>query len=168
MATFLDITGLEQFSKFFVFIFVWLGVYSLLSYTKIIQNHAINIIIGMILALFVLFSPIVTGAIIHIAPWFAVALIFMMLFGVLASSFGGSELAQYSHLKSILMILVIGALIIGIFSYIREQTIVPGDEGGEQDFTKTTNVIFHPKVIGIVFISLLSVFTIVLLAGKTS
>jgi len=78
MATFLDVTGLEQFSNFFVFIFVWLTVYALLTYSKVIQNHAINIILGLIVGFFVLLSPIVSASIRYMAPWFAVFLILIL------------------------------------------------------------------------------------------
>lgn len=168
MATFLDITGLEQFSSFFVFIFVWLAVYALLMYSKVIQSHAINIIIGLIIALFVLFSPVATGAIRFIAPWFAVVLIFIMLITVLVHSFGAGELASYTHLKGIFIIVIIIVLAIGFLSFIREQTPLPGDtESGEEiDLTKTTNVIFHPKILGMIFVLLVAIFTIALLAGK--
>ncbi len=169
MATFLDLTGLEHFSKFFVFIFVWLGVYGLMLYSKVIQNHAVNIILGLIIAFFVVLSPIATGAIQFIAPWFAVVLIFVMLISVLVMSFGAGDLASYTHIKSIMLVLVIGTLVVGFFSYIREQVTVPGDEEGiETDYTKTVNVIFHPKVIGVSFLLLVSIFTVALLAGKTS
>lgn len=170
MATFLDITGLEQFSSFFVFIFVWLAVYALLMYSKVIQSHAINIVIGLIIALFVLFSPVATGAIRFIAPWFAIILIFLMLITVLINSFGAGDIASYSHLRGIFLVVILGILIIGFLSFIREQTVVPGDnetiDKEDIDFTKTTNVIFHPKILGMIFILLVAIFTIALLAGK--
>ena len=54
MATFLDITGLQQFSTIFVFIFVWLVVYAILTYSKILgENKAIHVIIGLVIALLV-------------------------------------------------------------------------------------------------------------------
>lgn len=168
MATFLDITGLEQFSGFFVFIFVWLAVYALLMYSKVIKNHAINIIIGLIIALFVLFSPVATGAIRFIAPWFAVALVFLMLITTLIHSFGAGDLAAYSHVKGIFLVIILGILLIAFLAFFREQTVLPGENetADEIDFTKTTNVVFHPKMLGMIFILLVAVFTIALLAGK--
>ena len=170
MATFLDLTGLEQFSRFLVFIFVWLSVYAMLSYSKVIQNHAINIILGLIIGLFVLLSPVLTGAIRFIAPWFAVILVFIMLITVLVTSFGAGDLSSYMHLKSVFSVLIIGALIIGFFGYLRQSTLVPGDNESvtDRDYTQTINVLFHPNIIGMVFISLVSVFTIALLAGRSS
>jgi len=170
MATFLDLTGLEQFSKFFVFIFVWLSVYAMLSYSRVIQNHAINIILGMIIGLFVLLSPVLSGAIRFIAPWFAVALVFIMLISVLVTSFGAGDMPSYIHLKNIFIVLIIGTIIVGFFGYIRENTIVHGDNESvsDRDYTKTINVLFHPNIIGMIFLALVSVFTIALLAGKSS
>ena len=79
MATFLDIAGLQHFSSFFVFIFVWLAVYAILTYSKVLgDNKGIHIVMGLIIGLLVLFSPIATGTIEYIAPWFAVVLIFVI------------------------------------------------------------------------------------------
>ncbi len=168
MATFLDVTGLEQFANFFVFIFVWLTVYALLTYSKFIQNHAINIILGLIVGLFVLLSPIVSGAIRYMAPWFAVFLILIMVVTVLIQSFGAGDLSSIAHLRIIVIVLIIGGFVLGFAAYLREQVLLPGDNGTEMDYTNTVHVLFHPKIIGMVFLLIVAVFTIALLAGKTS
>ena len=56
---------------------------------------------------------------------------------------------------------------------IRTEVKVPGDvdENGNQimedSYMTTSNFIFHPKVMGIIFILLVAIFTVALLAGKT-
>jgi|TARA_B100001971_G_C18104350_1_gene490655 hypothetical protein len=169
MATFLDLTGLEQFSSFFVFIFVWLMVWAILSYAKTFgDNKAVSILIGLVISVFVLLSPTVTGAIAYIAPWVALVFVFVMLLKLVLHSFGATDMDLYAPLKSVFMVIIIIALIVGVMSYIRDRTVLPGDEDGsvEYDFTKATNVVFHPKVLGIIFIFVIAVFTIALLVGK--
>jgi len=168
MATFLDVSGLEYFSSFFVFIFVWLGIYAILAYSKIVQNKSISILIGLLIGVFVLFSPTATGAIQYIAPWFAVVLIFIMLAGLVIKSFGATDLEAYSSLRGVLLVIVVIVLVVGVLSYVREQTVVPGDNetSAEWDYKKTGTLLFHPKVLGMLFILLIAVFTIALLAGK--
>ncbi|MBW2983880.1 hypothetical protein KY361_02095 [Candidatus Woesearchaeota archaeon] len=169
MATFLDVTGLQYFSNFFVFIFVWLAIYAILGYTKILgENKGIHIILGLVIALLVILSPIATGAIAFISPWFALVFVFLIFIMMALKVFGAStaDLAASSQLKVAFLAFIFLILIVGIFAYIREQAAIPSGE--EIDYQKTTSVIFHPKVLGIVFVLLIAVFTIVLMAGKAT
>jgi hypothetical protein len=167
MATFLDVTGLQYFSNFFVFIFVWLVLYAILGYSKILgDNKAIHIILGLIVALLVIVSPIATGVIAFISPWFALLFVFIIFIVVALKIFGasGAEIATSGQLKTAFMAFAFLILIIGAFAYIREQAAIP--EGEDIDYSKTVSVVFHPKVLGIVFVLLIAVFTIVLMVGK--
>ena len=167
MATFLDIGGLEQFSTFFVFIFVWLAVYAILTYSKVLgDNKAIHIVIGLIIALLVLFSPIATGAIEYIAPWFAVVFIFVIFVTIALKLFGATEAESLGSLRTITFIVIIIIMVIGALSYVRQQITAPGDNETSIDYSKTTTIIFHPKILGILFILIIAVFTIALMAGK--
>ena len=38
----------------------------------------------------------------------------------------------------------------------------------EANYARTGNFVFHPKVMGIIFVLLVAIFTIALLAGKAS
>ncbi len=171
MATFLDISGLEHFSKFFVFLFVWLIVYALLQYTKILgedkANQGISVILGLIVALFVLFSPIATGIIQYITPWFAVIFIFIVLAGIglkmmgaSASDIGGPQV------KTLIGVVIVIVLIVGSLSYVRDNISVPGDNETSADYSESSNFIFHPSVLGAIFILVIAVFTVALLAKK--
>jgi hypothetical protein len=167
MATFLDVTGLQYFTNFFVFIFVWLVVYAILGFTKVLgDNKGIDIILGLVVALLVILSPIATGAIAFISPWFALLFVLLVFVLVALKVFGvsTSDLASAGQLKMVFLAVVLLLLVVGLLAYIREESSIP--EGEEIDYSKTTSIIFHPKVLGIVFILLIAVFTIVLMAGK--
>ena len=167
MATFLDIAGLQHFSSFFVFIFVWLAVYAVLTYSKILgDNKGIHIVIGLIIGLLVLFSPIATGTIEYIAPWFAVVFIFVIFATIALKLFGATGIESLGSLRLITMVVIIIILVIGALSYVRQQVTVPGDNETSIDYGKTTTILFHPKVLGILFVLIIAVFTIVLMAGK--
>jgi hypothetical protein len=64
--------------------------------------------------------------------------------------------------------------VVGALMYIRKEVNVPGDldENGneikEESYMTTSNFILHPKVLGIIFVLLVAVFTIALLAGKAT
>ena len=169
MATFLDLTGLEQFSSIFVFLFVWLAVWATLSFSKIFgDNKTINVLIGLIIGIFVLLSPLVTGAIAYIAPWIALVFVFIMLLKVALQSFGATDADIYGPLKNVFMVIIIIALVVGALSYVRERTVLPGENetSSEYDFAKTSNIIFHPKILGMIMVFVIAIFTIVLLVGR--
>lgn len=167
MATFLDIGGLQQFSTFFVFIFVWLAVYAVLTYSKILgENKAIQIVIGLVIALLVLFSPIATGMIEYIAPWFAVVFIFVIFATMALKMFGATGAESLGSLRVVTFVVIILVLVVGALSYVRGQVSAPGDNETSIDYGKTTALLFHPKILGIMFIMIIAIFTIVLMAGK--
>ena len=167
MATFLDVTGLQYFSNLFAFLFVWLIVYALLAYTKALgDNHLIHALIGLIVGLFALFSPIVTNAIIYIAPWFALIFVFVMLIMVAGNMFGATDIGTSPAFRGIILALLVIILIVGVLIHVREQISVPEEITEKSDFSKITNVLFHPKFIGMVFILVIAVFTVGLLASK--
>ncbi|HLC95898.1 MAG TPA: hypothetical protein VJH97_01080 [Candidatus Nanoarchaeia archaeon] len=168
MATFLDVTALEYFAPFFVFLFVWLAVYALLQYTKVLgQNQAISVIIGLVIALLVLFSPIATGVIQYISPWFAVIFIFAILATVALKVMGATD-AEIANapIRSIVGIIIILVLIIGALNFIRGEVSVPGDNETAIDYGDTAAVIFHPNILGAIFILVIAVFAVALLAAK--
>lgn len=167
MATFLDIAGLAQFSSIFVFIFVWLVVYAILTYSKMLgDNKAIHVIIGLVIALLVLFSPIATGTIEYIAPWFALVFVFVIFASIALKSFGATGIESLGSLRIVTVIVILLVLIVGALSYVRQQITVPGENGTSVDYGKTTTVLFHPKVLGVIFVMIIAIFTIVLMAGK--
>jgi len=169
MATFLDVTGLQYFSNLFAFLFVWLIVYALLAYSKLFAgNHMVHILIGLIIGLFTLFSPTVTGAIIVIAPWFALIFVFAMFIMVAGNMFGATDIGGSPAFKGIVLSLVLIILVVGVLIYVREQISVPEEIDEKSDFSKITNVLFHPKFIGMVFILIVAVFTVGLLSSKTA
>jgi len=167
MATFLDIAGLQNFSSIFVFIFIWLAVYAVLTYSRILGDHkGINIIIGLIIGILVLFSPIATGTIEYIAPWFAVVFIFVIFATMALKMFGATGTESLGSLRLLTVIVIVLILLVGALSYVRQQVVVPGDNETSVDYSKTTTILFHPKIMGILFVLIIAVFTIVLMAGK--
>ena len=165
MATFLDVAGLQYFSNFFVFILVWLGVVAVLMGTKAFgDNKVIVWIIGLVVGLLVWLSPLAIGSIKFIIPWFGVIFIFILFLAMATKLFGVSG-NQFADLKWIIVVIIIFGLIIGALSYVREESGIPGNETSD-DYSKSTSIIFHPRMVGMIFILLVAVFTIALLAGK--
>lgn len=174
MATFLDVSGLEAFSKIFIFVLVLLAIYAVFVNNKAFGGAKwIAWLIALVVAIFVILSDLASGIIRHITPWFAILFIFVIFITMASKLFGatGADIGEY---KWILLVVVVLVFIVGALTYVRDQTNVPGDidEDGneiiEDNYITTSNFVFHPKVMGIIFILLVAVFTIALLAGKTN
>ena len=164
MATFLDVTALQSFSVIFVFIFVWLVVYAILIYTKALgTNQFINILIGLLIAFFVIISPLATLVVRQVAPIFAVVLVLIAIISIASGMFGDVQVESLNSLKWVVLVILIIALVVGTLSIIRENIDVP--ERGE-DFGKISTVIFHPNFLGMILIFVIAIFTVGLLASK--
>ncbi len=165
MATFLDVTALQSFSVVFVFLFVWIVVYAILLYTKVLgQNQWINVLIGLLVAFFVIISELATKVVREIAPIFAVILVLVAIVTIASRMVGGSSTAlEMPAMKYIVLVILVVALVVGALAVVRENITVP--ERGE-DFAKTSTIIFHPNFLGMLLIFLIAVFTIGLLAAK--
>jgi uncharacterized membrane protein YozB (DUF420 family) len=164
MATFLDITALENFSVIFVFLLVWIIVYAILLYTKVLgQNQFVSIITGLVFAILAIMSPLATLIVKSIIPFVAVVLILVIIVTSTSGMFGKVDVDSLPGLKGVVIVILVIALIVGSLAIVRENIKVP--ERGE-DFGKVSTVIFHPNFLGMVLLLLIAVFTVGLLAAK--
>lgn len=166
MATFLDVTGLEHFSSIFVFLFVWLVVYATLMWTKILgENKFVQILIGLLLGLFVLISPVATSIVSDVAPFLAVIFLFIVLINV-ASAMLGANIESFPALKGVFLVFIVIIIIVAAGLKIKEKANAPSET--QKDLSKTINLIFHPTFLGTILIFAIAVFTIALLASKSA
>jgi len=166
MATFLDVTGLEHFSSIFVFLFVWLVVFAILSWVKVLgDNKFIHALVGLLLAIFVLISPTATGIVADVTPFIAVVFLFIVLISI-ASHMLGANLEAFPALKGVFIVFIILIIIIAAGVKIRERVSIPSET--QADLSKTVNLIFHPTFLGIVLILSIAIFTIALLASRSA
>ena len=164
MATFLDVTALENFSIIFVFLLAWIGGYAMLLYTKIMgQNQFINIILSLLFGIFVIISPLATLIFKTLAPIAAVVMLLVVMVSFASGMFGKVEMESLQGLKWIVLVIIVIGVIVGTAVIVRENIDVP--ERGE-DYSKISTVIFHPNFLGMVLILLIAVFTVGLLASK--
>lgn len=164
MATFLDVTGLEHFTSIFVFLFVLLVVYSTMMWTKLLgDNKFINVLFGLLMAIFTLISPTAVSVVASVAPFIAVIMLFVVLMNV-GLKMIGTEVEAFPAVKGIFFIIVVLIVIITAGVKIKENVNPPSET--QTDLSKTINLIFHPTFLGTVLILAIAVFTIALLAGR--
>ena len=163
MATFLDVSGLQHFSSIFVFLFVWIVVYAVLSWTHVLgQNNFVNVMVGLLLGIFVLISPLATSVISGIAPFLAVVFVFIILISM-ASKMLGANAESFPALKGISVVFLVVIVIIGVGIKIKSQATGSSDT---TDLSKPVNLLFNSKFLGTVLIFSIAIFTVALLASK--
>lgn len=206
MATFLDISGLGFFSSVFTFILIFVVVYSLLTYGKILgSNSGLHSLIAISIAVLFMFSRDAISVVNFVIPWFTIMFIIIILMIMAYSLFNpGANLYNImvsagSHKTVVYWVISLSVIIILLgLSNTYGQKVGPylteGDNvalGGNGVYGNDSNVIsgaadnfrgtsdvnsgnfqtnlgatlFHPKVLGMIFILLLGTFTIMLLAG---
>ena len=164
MATFLDVTGLQHFSIIFVFVFVWLAVFAVMSWVKAFgDNKFIYALVGLLLAIFVLISPLATSIIADTAPFVALVFLFIIFISVATKMLGG-DMEAFPALKGVFVVIIVLILVITAGVKFRESVDVSETQ---TDLSKTVNLIFHPTFLGMVLLFAIAIFTIALLTGRS-
>lgn len=204
MATFLDISGLSFFSSIFTFLLVFIVVYALLSWAKILgSNSGIHALIALSLAVLFMFSKDAISLVNYVVPWFTIMFIAILLILMAYALFNPganifSLLVEGGRHTTVIYWIVSMAVVIMLLGLGNTygQKVGPylnGDGANAVDYSLsgengtniisgasdnfrgtgqvdtgdyTTNLgatIFHPKMLGIMFILLLGAFTILLI-----
>lgn len=188
MATFLDIGLLQYFQVIFPFIFVFVVVFAGLQYLKLFGKEAdkgISALIAICVAAITLFYKPALDLINFMAPWFVILFIFI-LFVLMTYRFMGAPaesvtevMKSWGPIHWFLLVFVIIILMMS-FSKVFGPSIagLTAEGAPVQNLTNVTArepqsfgdnvlaVLFHPKVIGLVFILLIASFTIRMMATK--
>jgi len=136
-----------------------------LLWAKILgDNKFIHALVSLLIAIFVLISPIATDIVASTAPFIAVTLVFVVLVSVATKMLGG-DIEAFPAMRGVFIMIIILILVITAGIKIRENVNVPSET--QKDLSKTINLIFHPTFIGMVLILAIAVFTIALLAGRS-
>ncbi len=154
MATFLDIAGQEYISTIMVFILVIVGVYAMLASSKWFSAPPwMYALIAVVIAFFVIISPTATNIARNVGPWFAVLfvlMLFIMMGGKMVGGDGGEMVS-----KSIFFVFIFLVIVFSVAPTAREGANIYGDNStGEvdYDYSQNTQVLFHPKMLGLVLI----------------
>jgi len=187
MATFLDISIIQNFSAIFTFILIFVIIYGLLESFKVFGDgkRGSHALIAVIIGFLVSMSSGVTAVIQTFTPWFTILIIviFFILFGV--RMFGvdsGTITKAFMNNKSILTWIIILSAVILLFSLgsgFGQTALDQGQKGGTAISNTTGNVttptdtgsfsqnlyntLYHPKILGLILIMLVVVIAMLLL-----
>ena len=186
MATAIDFGLLQTFDFIFPFIFVWAVVFATLQKSKLIGGAvAIDSTVAFAISLMILLSQTLIDILNFMIPWFTVAIIFFMLLMLMFMVFGASEKDIFAYVKTdkgvgwaligIALIIVIAAFGNVLGQQYTEEAFDDGTQtvettpGGTatQDFEGNVTAIFsHPKVLGMIILFAVAIFTVGLLSGS--
>jgi len=169
MASILDIGLFEHFGPLFVFLLVFVFVYGILLKTEPFGDQkSIYGVIGLASAFLVLFVPNLTAFVTIAAPFFVVfaMLIFLFLLGFMALGHDGGGLIDYIKGDKTINwgIFVMGIFILMfVFSQVFGSDLADTDGENEDLEDSIRDVLFHPKVLGVFFVLVISAFAVLLI-----
>ncbi|MBW3001944.1 hypothetical protein KY338_02150 [Candidatus Woesearchaeota archaeon] len=187
MATPLDIGLLQKFDVIFPFLLVLvLGYVVLTRISWFKENQGICFIISFALAVLAMFNTVVVKTINMMAPWFVLLFVFMLLVFMAYVAFGIKEetiletvtSGEYGKdfgywILAIVLIIGLGSLSTVISEEKGFTPLTTGEnatyspEGAGTEEAGFWETLFHPKVLGLVLILLIALFTIQRLAAKS-
>ena len=178
MATFLEVGILNYFSIIFPALLVFVIIFAILEKTKLLgENKSMHAIVAMI-------STDIAAVINFGAPWFIMVFVFLTLMLLIYRFMGASEadLAAAAKEKTVAWTIFAISIIIVIssISHVYGQKLLERSTGeadlatgegveraaaaGEDTFrSELFDALFNPKVLGLMFIFLVAVFTVSLL-----
>jgi hypothetical protein len=191
MATFLDLGLLTHFAVIFPFLLVFVGGYALLQQLKVIsEDKGINAIIALALASMTLFSKPALALIFVASPWVVVLFMFVLIFIIIFRFLGVEHdtiqnvMTKDWHTPHWVILILIVVIALGAGSIVFGPDLLDAGSGAgpgglPQEVTEPSpgqtdnfeqnvvDVVFHPKLLGMLFLLLIALFTIRTLAfGK--
>ncbi len=181
MATFLDVSLLQNFSFIFPVLLVFAITLALLQKTNVLgKSPAINALIAAVASFSVLLSKSVIDVINYMLPWFSVMIIFFVLLvlifqfmGVKEDKWGDivKEKAVYWSILGILIVIIFAA-----FANVLGQSALEGRseltteevESGVATGSFEENIyatLFNTKILGMIIIFTIIIFAVALLSG---
>lgn len=169
MATLLDTGLLYHFLPLVTFLFIFSIIYIILENTDWLgKNKSLKFIAALSIALISLFAGGVVDLINYIVPWFVFIFIFLILLFMGLTFLGIEQKVVWNNL-SIWTVMVISflLLLIGITQvYSDIFTPYAGSNVTKTIGSETLRTIFHPRVLGAIFILIIASLTVRFVAQK--
>ncbi len=181
----IDITILKGFDVIFVFLFVLVIVYAVLDKIKLFgDNKGLHGLVAFVAGILTLFSDVAIKTIVTAAPWFVLLLIFFIFILIAFMTFGVKEEGflwvmksdEFSYVRywviAFIIIIFLGSLSFAIaeekggFPGYKNVTMenatqaLAGGPGAPVQASAFWETLFHPKILGMIAILMIALFTI--------
>ena len=177
MATPIDITLIGTFLPAFSFLLVFTICYALLSKTKILgDNTKLNLLAALCVSVIFLFTPEALDIVKLTTPWFIIFVIFLILIFMTFLFLGAKQETIQEALKSPVVAWSIVIIITGIFLWAFVQIFgnpiqaiyANGNGGGSEAgglMVEVGKIVFHPRMLGAIFILAVAAGVVRLIVG---
>ncbi len=163
MATILDVSLLKFFLPAFTFLLILVLSFAMLKKTTKFDDK-LSWVAAFSIAAIALFSGKTIELINFITPWFVVIFVFLFLVFISLMFWDEKPEKIWSTLGGVNTIVIIGILILVIgISQVFGPVFSPYTPGGPTEKTiggETLRTIFHPRVLGAIFILIIAAFSI--------
>ncbi len=173
MATVLDAGLLSFLMPLFVFIFVFVVLYALLTKTNMFgeKQTALNFLASICIAAVAVFAGNLVKLFGVVVPWIVFLIVILVLIFGLYKMFGVEDKEIWptigGHTTVYIIILII--ILVGLsLTFEAEVSPFPGEEAaGESGLrNRVISTIVHPRLLGALFILIVAAFTVKLLVDK--
>ncbi len=179
MATLLDATLISFLLPLFVFLFIFVVLYGLLSKTKLLgENTALNFLAALCVAAVAVFAGTLIKLIGTVTPWIVFVLIILVLIFGIFKFFGVEDKETWDTIggKTVVYVVILIILLIGL-TIVFEPEVSPFEDkngtgvsssglAGKSVKNEVLSTLTHPRLLGALFILLVAAFTIKLLIDK--
>ena len=146
-------------------------MHPLLKTEPLAKNEGLYALIAIVLASMTLFFKPVVDLISFVAPWFVfmTVLFFLILLMVMAFGVSGKDITEIVKSDKLVTWTII-TFAIAILLFGLSQVFGPylaGDNQSDNAFNQTVrDIVFHPKMLGVIFTLLLATFAVKLISSK--
>ncbi len=169
MATLLDTGYLYHFLPFFTFLLIFTILYAVLDKTEMLgKNKSLNFIAALSIALISLFAGSILDLINFVVPWFVFIFIFLILMmaGFFFLGVSPDKVWERLNVWTVLIVIIL-ILLIGVVT-VFENVFTPygSTDTGKSIGGETLNALFHPRVLGALFILIVSAIAIKMISAE--
>ena len=185
MASFLDISLIGHFSDIFVLLFIFTITYAILLIKGPFgTNKGLNALIALSVSMMFIFSNDLIDIVKNTVPWFILMFIVLIMVLFVTQSIGSTLAPFFKNISTI--ILIIGILILfvqiglkfgqdagpflgnanGTTTTIDPDNVIAGGDGDVASDSFSQNfgaTIFHPKVLALILVMLVSLFAVLMI-----
>lgn len=162
MATFLDLGFLQFFLPLFSFLFIVVVLYALMHKNNFLgPSDRVHWVAAISIGMIVLFSGSAVELINVITPWFVIMIVFLVLLFSIFMFFGTNEDQLMEKIGGHIVVVIVALLmLLAAISAVFGPVFNPYgvDEEGRTIQSETIRTLFHPRVLGAVFILLIAAF----------
>lgn len=182
MATLLDATLISFLMPLFVFLFIFVVIYALLTKTKLFgeKQVALNFLAAICVAAVAVFAGNLITLIGSVTPWIVFIIVILVLIFGMYRMFGIEDKEIWTNIGGQTLVYVIILLIVLIgLTQVFEPQISPYSDGqepgtiakdsglaGKNVKNEVITTLTHPRILGALFILLVSAFTVKLLVDR--